>query len=102
MISDEQAKNLCKDVKEMRDAMFGDASTGKKGFFTIVGQMNEDLYGINISGQEITAKKNTLLSRVSKVEDNQSKITWVIMGMLGLFIAIKVGLTSLIARIFDK
>jgi hypothetical protein len=102
MLSDAQAIILLKDVKEMREAMLGNPLTGKKGFVTIVGQVNEDLYGINLSGQEIASKKNTLLTRVSKVEDNQSKIAWILTGMLGLFIAIKVGLTAVIMKIFDK
>lgn len=95
-------QNLVDDVKVIKDALVGDPLTGRVGIVPQHNQMMEDVYGKNPHGNEIESKKNTLLLRVSKLEDKHKMIKWVVTGMLALGLAIKFGISALIDKIWSK
>lgn len=94
--------SLARDVKEIRSALLGDAFTGRKGIIHFHDLLTQDVYGVGSDGRPIEGKSNTLLSRISALEDNQKKAIWIFSGLLLAFTAAKVGLTALIDRIFNK
>jgi len=81
-------------------ALLGDALEGKNGIIHYHNQMVEDNYGIGPDGKPIEGKRNTVLNRISQLEGNQSMIKWVITGVVGFGIAMKVGLIELIGKVF--
>jgi len=64
--------------------------------------MKEDLYAIGPDGHPIEGKSNTILERLSSMEDRQKKALWIFTGILVAFTAVKIGLTALVTKLFSK
>lgn len=94
---------LANNVKEIRDAMLGDPIKGNIGFMQNQHRMMEDVYGILPDGSftEMT-KKNCMLTRMSRQEDNQKKVLWIGTGVMGCFTIINVGISKFIASFFSN
>lgn len=95
-------QNLVDDVKVIKDALVGDPLTGRVGIVPQHNQMMEDVYGKDPHGVEIESKKNTLLLRVSDLEDKHKMIKWVVTGAIALALMIKFGISALIDKIWSK
>lgn len=90
------------DIKAIKDAMVGDELSGRVGIVPWHNRMKEDLYGVDTHGNEIESKKNTLLLRVSDIEDTQKKAKWWFSGIVTLALAIKFGISALIEKLWSK
>jgi hypothetical protein len=65
------------DVTEIKEALLGNALKGKLGVLHHHNQMYADLYGIAAHGEKSDSSvHNSILSRMSQVEDNQKKLVW--------------------------
>jgi hypothetical protein len=89
-------------ISKIYDAMMGDPEKGISGMFAQHHQVMEDLYGVGAGGLPIDGKKNFLLKRISKLEENQKKVWWVVIGICSAFTAAKVGINTFIENIFNK
>jgi hypothetical protein len=93
---------LVESVKRIEQALLGDGFTGRKGIIHYHDQTIEDLYGIDSDGKPIKGKSNTVLNRISDLEDNQKKVFWIFGGVLAALTAIKLGWTTIVERFFSK
>lgn len=91
-------EKMLREQAEMKSALCGDALTGKIGYLGQTHKMMEDLYGLDSHGEPIESKKNTLLLRMSDVEDRNKKVKWIIGGALGLYLLARFG----VAALWDK
>lgn len=89
---------LSKSVEEIRSALLGDDMNGRKGIIHFHDLMREDLYGLGTDGRAIEGKKNTLLLRVSDLEDGRKKAKWVFGGFILAALGAKFGITALIEK----
>lgn len=95
-------QELADDVKAIKAALIGDPLTGRVGIVPQHNRMMEDVYGLDSHGVEMESKKNTLLLRVSELEDGRKKAKWVFSGIVGLALAIKFGISALLDKMFSK
>lgn len=93
---------LTKSVNRIEAALLGDAMQGRKGIIHFHDQMAEDLYGVGPDGKPIEGKSNTLLNRMSDMEDKQKKAIWIFGTIIAIITAIKVGWAALVEKIFEK
>lgn len=89
-------------VNEIHDALIGDPMKGRSGIVSRQNAILLDLYGIGPDGNPIEGKENTVLKRLSGIEDNQKKVIWIFSGLLLAFTAAKVGLTALVDKLFSR
>lgn len=89
---------LSESVEEIRKALLGDDFGGRKGIIHYHDLMVEDLYAIDSNGKSIEGKKNTLLLRVSDLEDGRKKAKYVFGGFLAAALGAKFGITALIEK----
>ena len=89
-------------ISDIHELLLGDPTEGKLGLIHHHNRMFEDLYGVGSDGKEIESKKNTVLIRLSAVEDNQKKVMWLFGGVLAACAAIKLGIATLITKVFEK
>ena len=75
----------------IHEVLLGDPTRGRLGLIHHHNQVMIDLYGIDPNGEEIDSKKNTILLRLSSVEDRQKKAIWVITGLIAAFTIAKSG-----------
>lgn len=94
--------SLARSVEEIRTALLGNAMEGRKGIIHFHDKMAEDLYGVGSDGEPIEGKSNTLMSRMSNMEDRQKKAWWVFSGIVLAITAAKVGISAIIDKIFGK
>jgi hypothetical protein len=47
-------------------------------------------------------KKNCMLTRMSRQEDNQKKVLWIGTGVMGCFTIINVGISKFVASFFSN
>ena len=70
-------ENLKRSVDNIEEALLGNALKGKLGVLHHHNQMYEFLTGIQADGTSTKETvENCILSRVSRVEDNQRKLIW--------------------------
>jgi hypothetical protein len=93
---------LAKKVEEIHTALIGDPLNGRNGMMHYYGKTIEDLYGVDPAGDPIEGKRNTVMERLSNLEDKHKKVLWVFTGIVGVSVAIKFGLTAIFGKIFDK
>lgn len=91
---------LNRKVNEIHAALIGDPLKGIDGIVTWQNTMKEDLYGIGPDGRPIEGKNNTALKRISNLEEKQNKVLYVFTGVVGLAVAIKLGITVLVEKVF--
>jgi hypothetical protein len=76
-MTDTDFDNLKKSVDNIEEALLGNALTGKLGVLHHHNQMYAFVTGIQADGTSThDTIKNSMLARISKVEDNQKKIIW--------------------------
>lgn len=97
-----EVRKLIKDVGEIKAALLGDALTGKLGLMNNHDKIMLDMYGIDPTGAEVRSKKNTLLKRLSSVEDFQKKFIWVVGGIIFVLTASRLGFGAVIDLIYKK
>ena len=96
-----EVKVLISDVKVMQIIFAGDPMQGRPGVIIDHRQLMRDVYGTDTNGNVIKGhEKNTLLYRISKLEDTQKKVVWIFSGVAGLIVAIKFGMSALIEKVF--
>jgi hypothetical protein len=93
---------LAKNVEEIRAALIGDPLEGRNGIIHYHQKMVDDLYGLDPEGRPIEGKTNTVLMRLSSLEEKQKKALWTFTGIVGMAVAIKFGLAAVFGKIFDK
>jgi hypothetical protein len=93
---------LTESVERIELALLGDAMEGRKGIIHWNDQMKEDLYAIGPDGNPIEGKSNTLLNRVSNMEEKQKKALWIFSGIAFAIVAVKSGITAVIDKIWTK
>lgn len=93
---------LSESVEEIRAALLGDAMNGRRGIIHYHDQMAEDLYGVDSHGKPIEGKHNTVLLRLSEVEDKQKKAIWIFSGIAVAIVSAKAGISAFLERIFSK
>jgi len=103
MISEDKFNAVAKNVSEMKDALLGNPMRGEPGIIQGHHRMMEDLYGIRADGSvDKESKKNCLLTRQSRSEDKQNKVFWIFSGIVAAITAAKIGVSALIAKMFDR
>lgn len=91
---------LSESVEQIRSALLGNDMEGRKGIIHFHDLMREDLYGLGSDGKAIEGKKNTLLLRVSDLEDGRKKAKWLFGGALVAALAAKFGISALLEKYF--
>ena len=91
---------LNKKVDEIHHALIGDPFKGVEGIVTQHNMVMEDMYGIGPDGKPIEGKHNSALKRISNLEEKQNKVLYVFTGVVGLAVAIKLGITVLFEKVF--
>jgi len=93
---------LNRKVDEIHEALIGDPFRGKIGIVNRQNLMMQDLYGLSPDGSPIDGKENTVLKRLSGVEDNQKKAVWIFSGIMVAVVAAKAGISALLEKVFTK
>ena len=57
-------------LAKIYEVLMGDPINGKLGYFHTHNQIMEDMYGKGADGVELKGKKNTVLIRISTLEEN--------------------------------
>ena len=89
-------------IDQIHEVLLGNAIKGKLGLIHHHDQMYEDLYGVRPDGTEPRSKKNTILARISKIEDKQNKASWIAVGIITCYASIKIGLAALAEKFVGK
>ena len=96
-------KYLAASVEEIKCALIGDPMKGKPGFIAGHHKLMRDLYGVDENGDSVEGhEKNTILARVSNVEDKQKKVIWVFTGIVAAVTAAKIGVSAFLDKVFSK
>jgi hypothetical protein len=93
---------LAKKVDDIHLAMVGDELKGIKGVVSWNNKMKEDLYGVDANGEEMESKKNTVLIRLSDLEDSRKQIKWFIVAIVTIVSAVKFGIGTLWEKMWSK
>ena len=101
--SNVEFEQLVKDMTTIKLMIQGVPELGRTGYSIDHRRIMYDLYGTDINGNLIPgAAKNTMLHRMSAMEDNLKKIMWVVTGAIGLLALLKLGISAFLERVFSN